>query len=60
MIRVSQDPSKDLTIFTGTGEIVAKDMIEVIEKRYSTEPTKFVIWDLTEASGPSFTSDDLD
>jgi hypothetical protein len=60
LIRISKDLSKELTLFTGTNELVANDMIEVIEKLYSTEPTKFVIWDLTEANGNSFTTEDLD
>ena len=47
-------------MFTATGEIVANDMIEVIDKLYSTEPTRFVIWDLTEASGTYFKSEDID
>ena len=60
MIRISKDLSKDLTVFTATDEIVANDMIEVIEPLYSTEPTRFVIWDLSEASGSFFKSDDID
>lgn len=35
-------------------------MIEVIEKLYSTEPTRFVIWDLTKANGNYFKSEDID
>ena len=60
MISISKDPSKDLTVFTATGEIVANDMVEVIEKLYSSEPTQFVVWDLTEASSDSFPSEDID
>jgi len=60
LITISKDLSKDLTVFTGTGEMVADDMIEVIEKLYSTEPTRFVIWDLMKATGNSFKSEDMD
>jgi hypothetical protein len=60
LIGISKDLSKDLTVFTATGEILANDMIEVIEKLYSTEPTRFVIWDLTEANGNYFKSEDID
>ena len=60
MIRISKDLSKELTVFTATDEMVAHDMIEAIETFYSTEPTRFVIWDLIEARGSSFTSEDID
>ena len=60
MITISKDLSKNLTVFTATGEILADDMIEVIEKLYSTEPTRFIIWDLAEADGTYFKSEDID
>ncbi len=60
MISITKDRSKDLTRLTVTEEFVPSEMIDATEKFYATEPTQLAMWNLLEAKGNSFTSEDID
>ena len=60
MIRVSIDPSQNLTLFTVSGEISADELIAEVKKFYSTKPTTLAMWDLLDAKGETFTPGDVD
>jgi hypothetical protein len=53
-------PSKDLTHFTGTGNITFQEVTSAIETFYSGDHTLNVIWDLCEATAGSITSEQVD
>jgi hypothetical protein len=54
------EPSKDLTHFTGTGNITFQEVTEAIETFYNGDHTLNVLWDLREATAGSITSEQVD
>lgn len=60
MIDIHIDPLNDLTVKTVTGKISADEVIEVIEKFYSDQPTKYVIWNFMEADGAQISPNDIE
>ncbi|MCJ7773604.1 MAG: hypothetical protein MUP22_10795 [Desulfobacterales bacterium] len=53
------DKQKDLTIITLTGEITTDEIIQKIEKYYSKDVTKLILWDFSEASLIKITSEEV-
>ena len=49
-IEVSVDREADLTVLTVTGEVTARQILEVIAGYYAASPTKHVLWDLSAAA----------
>jgi len=49
MITTRREPSLNLTILTGSGSIEADEIIEAMNAMYADDPTKLVLWDLSEA-----------
>lgn len=51
--------SNDLTIFTGSGELLLAEVLNAIKSFYSGPITLNVVWDLRQATVPDITSDDV-
>jgi len=59
-IKSTIDPSKDLTVHTIAGKITADEIVDHLEKYYSSEkPTKNMMWDFTKAKGEKIPSDGI-
>ena len=54
------DPSRDLTNFTGIGNVTFQEVTSAIENFYDGDHTLNVIWDLREATASSITSEQVD
>jgi len=56
MITARSDESLDLTIFTGTGTIDARQVMSAMNEFYAAEPTRLVLWEFSAAdvTGMSF------
>jgi len=54
------EKSKDLTIFTVRGTLSFNNAMPVVKAFYDSEPTKHVIWDLTDATEVQFTSEEVE
>jgi hypothetical protein len=46
-ITISYEPDNDLIIFTVTGEVSGKEILDKYQFFMAKEPTKLVIWDIT-------------
>lgn len=51
--------SGDLTLRKAIGSLALTEVINAIEESYSGTPTKYIIWDNSEATLDGFTADDL-
>lgn len=60
MIDIHVDMVNDLTVKTVTGKVSTHEMIGVIEKFYSDQPTKYVIWNFMEADGTQISPKDIE
>jgi len=49
----------DLTIFKITGSLEPDDVLQALQDLYSHEPTKNILWDLTDATVRQFTLDNV-
>lgn len=58
-ISVSTDQSRDLTIFTATGDLTFDDQMRVLREFYSGKPTKRALWDFRVISSDRITADEL-
>ena len=54
-----QDPEKNLTVLTGTGELSFEEVSEAIAGFYEGSPTLHVLWDLREARASHITSEQV-
>lgn len=52
--------SGDVTVMKAFGTIIFKELMSVLQEFYTHNPTKFVVWDLTEASAAQIRSTDID
>jgi hypothetical protein len=53
------DKSKDLTVFTCKGVLSFDDAMPVVEAFYDGDPTKHVLWDMTETTEIHLTSEEV-
>ncbi len=58
-IEVEVDRQQDLTTYKVAGPVTASEIIQAIEDFYSGEPTRKVLWIMTEASFDELTSEDV-
>ncbi len=47
---------EDITIIKAVGPLIQNEIISILEDLYTHSPTKFIIWDLVEASAKYLTS----
>ena len=59
-IKTNIDKSRNLTTFTVTGLLAFDEVMPVIEAFHRGEPTKYVLWDLLEATDIKFTSEQVE
>jgi hypothetical protein len=60
MIDIHIDMGNDLTVKTVTGKVSVDELIDVAEKFYSDQPTRYVIWNLIEADGTQISPRDIE
>jgi hypothetical protein len=53
------DKSKDLTVFTAKGVLSFENAMPVVKAFYDGDPTKHVIWDMTDTAEVQFTSEEV-
>jgi hypothetical protein len=58
-IEVSVDREADLTVLTATGEVTAREILDVIAAYYAARPTKNVLWDLSAAALEHVTANEV-
>lgn len=58
-IKTVVDPQQDLTTYSVKGSITAGEIMKAIEDFYAGEPTRKVLWVMTEASFDELTSEDV-
>jgi len=58
-ISVTTDQSKDLTIFTATGDLTFDDQMRVLREFYSGKPTMNALWDFRVISVDRITNEEL-
>lgn len=54
------DKSKDLTVFTVKGALSFDNAMPLVKAFYDGDPTKHVIWDLTDTTEVQFTSEEVE
>ena len=54
------DTSKDLTVFTAKGVLSFDNAMPVVKAFYDGDPTKHVIWDLTDTAEIQLTSEEVE
>ena len=54
------DKSKDLTVFTAKGVLTFDDAMFVVKAFYDGDPTKHVIWDMTDTTNVQLTSKEVE
>lgn len=59
-ISVRKDKSKDLTIYTVTGVLTFNDAMPLVKDFYDSNPTRHVIWDMTDTEDVKFTSKEIE
>jgi hypothetical protein len=57
-VRIEVNPEADLTTHTVTGNITTDEIISILEEFYR-HPTKFLLWNLSQADLSNITGDDL-
>ena len=58
-ISVSTDQSRDLTIFTATGDLTFDDQMRVLREFYGGKPTKHALWDFRVIASDKITNEEL-
>jgi hypothetical protein len=58
-IKITIDKEKDLTIHDVTGPVSEEEMYNALENFYLKEPTKLLLWDMSETDVSHVTSDIL-
>ena len=58
-ITVDTDPDRDLTIFTATGLLEFEEVVPVVKAFYENDPTRNVLWDLTEVPGTQISAEEV-
>ena len=58
-ISVTSDQSRDLTIFTATGDLTFDDQMRVLREFYSGKPTKNALWDFRIVGRDRITASEL-
>ena len=58
-ISTKTDRSKDLTVFTATGELTFAGQIAAMKEFYEGNPTKNELWDLRGITGSRISSEEL-
>jgi hypothetical protein len=58
-ISVSIDQSRDLTIFTATGDLTFDDQMRVLREFYGGKPTKNALWDFRVIIADRITNEEL-
>jgi hypothetical protein len=54
------DKAKDLTVFTVTGLLSFDNALPVVKAFYEGDPTKNVLWDLSDTTDVQFTSQEVE
>ncbi len=54
------DKAKDLTVFTVTGEISLDNVLPVVKAFYEGDPTKHVLWDMSDTTDVQFSSQEVE
>jgi hypothetical protein len=57
MIETIVDEKKDLTIHKCSGDLTKQEILDTIHSFYGGDPTLYTLWDLSNASVNSFSSD---
>ena len=58
-ITVDTDPDRELTIFKASGLLAFEEVVPVVEAFYENEPTRNVLWDLTDVSDTQISSEEV-
>lgn len=58
-INITVDPERDLSILTVNGTLSAESLHSAFMDFYKESPTKYLLWDLTNADMCSIKSDDI-
>lgn len=54
------DNAEDLTVFTASGTLTFDDAMFVVKAFYAGDPTKHVLWDLTETTEVELSSEEIE
>lgn len=53
------DRERDLTVQTVKGEVTVKEVLNALAAYYASEPTKYILWDFSEAAVERLTASDV-
>jgi len=59
LIRFTTDTSRDLSIYTCTGELSADEIMKTVKSIYEGTPSRNIIWDLAESDVSSIKADEV-
>ena len=59
-ITITRDDGKDLTTHVVTGPVCEEEMYKALEEFYAREPTRFLLWDMSQAAVADVTSSVLE
>lgn len=58
-IQTTIDREQDLTVQTVKGELTSRELLDALASYYAGEPTRNILWDLTEAKLERLTSSEV-